>query len=139
MNNTNKLNGKYLNWENCKSFENSNSWTWITTYSNNVACLLERNMFCVNLIVLQKDIFSFVYQTKLQHVCTIARNLRFSQPSAYSLENGRGYAYPRLRTFVLYHTVLYCINKLSVKFLNVASLTFDKPMAASLSTCSILY
>ena len=48
------LDGKYLNWENCRSFENSDWCSWIAMFSNSVECLLERNMFCVNLIVLQK-------------------------------------------------------------------------------------
>ena len=82
----NNLYGKYLDWENCGSFENSNLWTWITTFSNSVECFIDRNMLCVNLIVLQKHNFTFVNHTK-RHVCTITRNLSFSQPSAYLLEN----------------------------------------------------
>ena len=54
----------YLNWENCRSFENSNESIWLMTFCNSVECLLERNTFCVNLIVLQEHISSFVDHIK---------------------------------------------------------------------------
>ena len=60
---TNDLDGKYLNWETLyRSFQNSNNLD--PTFSNSNVFLTVLAMFCVNLIVLQKYIYSFVDHTK---------------------------------------------------------------------------
>ena len=80
------------------------SWTWITTFSNNVTCLLDRNMFCVNLIVLQKEIFSLSCTKQSDNIfAPLYVTLASVNPPRTAWKTGGRYAYPRLRTFVIDH------------------------------------
>ena len=120
--------------------------SWFFLIALNV-CLT--GMFCVNLIVLQKHVFSFVDHTNWQHFCTTARNLSFKQPSVCPLEKlwrtpgvcvpqvGNGWfkvwfsqqtAFHCLTQYSLFQVIQVIIEHSSTRWSHLQRLTWRAPM-----------